>query len=198
LKILVLADEESKYLYDYFDKSKLEGVDLIISAGDLNPKYLEFFTSFTSAPIMYVKGNHDSCYEDTPPQGCICIDDKIVKFKNLRIMGLGGSLKYNTGRCQYTEEQMKQRYKKLWFSLMKNKGVDIVVTHAPIAGVNDGIDRAHMGFKVFDEIIDKYHPAYFIHGHVHKEYTRNFQRETLYKDTRVINGYEYYYLEVEP
>ena len=31
MKILVLADAESKYLWDYFDKKKLEGFDLIIS-----------------------------------------------------------------------------------------------------------------------------------------------------------------------
>ena len=40
MKILVLADAESKYLWDYFDKKKLEGIDLIISCGDLAPQYL--------------------------------------------------------------------------------------------------------------------------------------------------------------
>ena len=47
MKILILADVESKYLWDYFDKSKLEGVDLILSCGDLNPQYLSFVGSFT-------------------------------------------------------------------------------------------------------------------------------------------------------
>ena len=28
MKILAIADEESKYLWDYFEKSKLEGIDL--------------------------------------------------------------------------------------------------------------------------------------------------------------------------
>ena len=37
LKILVISDEESVSLWDYFDKSKLEGIDLIISCGDLAP-----------------------------------------------------------------------------------------------------------------------------------------------------------------
>ena len=35
MKILVLADKESPYLWDYFEKSKFEGIDLIISCGDL-------------------------------------------------------------------------------------------------------------------------------------------------------------------
>ena len=35
MRILVLADKESPYLWDYFEKSKFEGIDLIISCGDL-------------------------------------------------------------------------------------------------------------------------------------------------------------------
>jgi len=31
MKILAIADEESAYLWDYFEKSKLAGIDLIIS-----------------------------------------------------------------------------------------------------------------------------------------------------------------------
>ena len=42
MKILAIADVESKYLWDYFEKSKLEGIDLIISCGDLDPHYLSW------------------------------------------------------------------------------------------------------------------------------------------------------------
>ena len=31
MRILAIADEESKYLWDYFQKEKLEGIDLILS-----------------------------------------------------------------------------------------------------------------------------------------------------------------------
>ena len=37
MKILAIADEESKYLWNDFNKGKLEGADLIISCGDLDP-----------------------------------------------------------------------------------------------------------------------------------------------------------------
>lgn len=40
MKILVLADMESPYLWDFFEKSRLEGIDLILSCGDLSPHYL--------------------------------------------------------------------------------------------------------------------------------------------------------------
>ena len=63
MKILAIADEEARYLWDYFEKSKLKGVDLIISCGDLAPEYLSFLATFTSAPVLYVHGNHDDKYE---------------------------------------------------------------------------------------------------------------------------------------
>ena len=196
MKILILSDVESKYLWDYFEKEKLEGIDLILSCGDLKPQYLSFLASFTKAPVLYVRGNHDDCYEIDPPDGCICIEDSIYNFNGLRIMGLGGSIKYNNGKNQYTQNQMKKRVKRMWFKIMRNHGFDILLTHAPAAGFHEGDDRAHKGFDIFSELIDRYHPKFFIHGHVHKDYSRNFVRQDQIGDTTVINGYERFTLEI--
>ena len=196
MKILILSDVESKYLWDYFEKEKLEGIDLILSCGDLKPQYLSYLASFTKAPVLYVRGNHDDCYEIDPPDGCICIEDSIYNFNGLRIMGLGGSIKYNNGKNQYTQNQMKKRVKRMWFKLMRNHGFDILLTHAPAAGFHEGDDRAHKGFDIFSELIDRYHPKFFIHGHVHKDYSRNFVRQDQIGDTTVINGYERFTLEI--
>ena len=196
MKILILADVESKYLWDYFEKEKLEGIDLILSCGDLKPQYLSFLASFSKVPILYVRGNHDDCYKDNPPDGCICIEDNIYNHNGLRIMGLGGSLRYNKGINQYTQLQMKNRVCHMWLKLKKNKGFDILLTHAPAAGINEGDDHVHKGFEAFAELIDKYHPEYFIHGHVHKNYSMNFVREDKVGDTIVINGYDRYILEI--
>ena len=196
MKILILAEVESKYLWDYFEKEKLEGIDLILSCGDLKPQYLSFLASFSKVPILYVRGNHDDCYKDNPPDGCICIEDNIYNHNGLRIMGLGGSLRYNKGINQYTQLQMKNRVCHMWLKLKKNKGFDILLTHAPAAGINEGDDHVHKGFEAFAELIDKYHPKYFIHGHVHKNYSMNFVREDKVGDTIVINGYDRYILEI--
>ena len=100
MKILAIADEESAYYWDYFEKSKLEGIDLIISCGDLDPYYLSFLATFTSSPVLYVHGNHDNRYEQINPDGCICIDDDIYVYKGIRILGLGGSMRYKPGKFQ--------------------------------------------------------------------------------------------------
>lgn len=190
MKILAIADEESAYLWDYFEKSKLEGIDLIISCGDLDPRYLSFLATFTSAPVLYVHGNHDDKYEQIPPDGCICIDDKIYVHRGVRILGLGGSMRYKPGDHQYTEWQMKRRVRKLWFPLMRHGGFDILVAHAPAYQLNDGMDLPHQGFQVFRMLMEKYKPKYFLHGHVHMSYGRQHKRYDTYQDTKVVNAFE--------
>ncbi len=196
MNILVLADEESKYLWDYFEKSKLDGVDLIISCGDLKPQYLSFLATFAKVPILYVHGNHDAIYEITPPDGCICIDDDLYVYNGIRILGLGGSQCYNFGAYQYNEKEMRSRIFKLRRKLRKYGGFDILVTHAPALELNDGEDLPHKGFQAFRDLLDKYKPKYFLHGHVHLTYNWQQQRICTYNDTTtVINAYERYLFE---
>lgn len=196
MKILVLSDVESKFLWDYFEKTKLENIDLIISCGDLKSEYLEFLATFAKVPILYVHGNHDDSYDRKPPEGCICIDDQVYVYNGIRIAGLGGSMRYNIGKYQYSESEMRERATRLWFKIRKTKGIDILVTHAPAAGFNDGEDLPHKGFEVFNRILQKYKPKYYLHGHVHLTYKWNQQRECVYNEhTTVINGFERYIFE---
>ncbi|MCI5509330.1 MAG: metallophosphoesterase [Eubacterium sp.] len=190
MKILAIADEESKYLWDFFEKEKLEDIDLILSSGDLNPRYLSFLATFTSAPVLYVHGNHDDKYERIPPEGCICIEDQIYEHEGVRILGLGGSMRYRPGVNQYTEKEMVKRVKKLRFKLFRKKGFDILLTHSPAYQLNDGRDLPHQGFQVFNTLMDKYKPRFFIHGHVHMAYGRQHKRYDQYGDTHVINAFE--------
>ena len=76
--------------------------------------------------------------------------------------------------------------------IVKHKGFDILVTHAPAFGINDGQDLPHMGFKVFKQLMEKYRPKYFIHGHVHMNYGRQHVRCDRYLDTQILNSYERY------
>lgn len=198
MKILIVADEESRSLYDYYDSSKLRDVDLILSCGDLRASYLEFLVTMGHAPVIYIMGNHDDHYRSHPPEGCICVDEKVYNYKGLRIAGLGGCLRYKPdGIYMYTEEEQKKRVQKLKRQIQKYHGVDIFLTHAPARGIGDGEDYPHRGFQCFHEILDEYRPKYLIHGHQHLNYGGGL-RETEKNGTRIINGYESYELEIRP
>lgn len=190
MRILAIADEESKYLWDFFEKEKLEGIDLILSSGDLNPNYLSFLATFTSAPVLYVHGNHDDKYEKNPPEGCICIEDQIYVHEGIRILGLGGSMRYRPGIHQYTEKEMCRRVQRIRPKLFFKGGFDILLAHSPAYQLNDGRDLPHQGFQVFNTLMDKYHPRFFIHGHVHMAYGRQHKRYDQYGNTHVINAFD--------
>lgn len=196
MKILALADEEVPAFHDYYVPGKFKEYDLIISCGDLHASYLSFIVTMARAPVMYVHGNHDVRYSVKPPEGCDCIDDKLVVFKGLRILGLGGSYRYRPGEHQYTDTEMRRRIAKLKWKIRKHKGVDVVVSHAPLKGVGDGEDNAHQGFQEFLHFVDQYHPKYWLHGHVHMNYGMEHIREREYNGTKVINAYERYVLDI--
>lgn len=196
MKILVVADVESKSLWDYYDRSKTEGVDLIISCGDLAPEYLEFLESMVNCPLLYVRGNHDRCYDQKPPKGCIDIDDQIYDYKGLRILGLGGSMRYKPGSDMYTEEEMAARIRTMRRQIALMNGFDILVTHAPAKGYGDLPDIPHRGFECLNELMLRYHPRYMLHGHVHKDYGHFVREREHVSGTRIINAYDQITLNV--
>jgi len=160
MKFLVVGDKGEPLLYDYFDKSRFPGIDLILSTGDLRPGYLSFLMTMFNKPLYYVRGNHDIIYREKPPKGGRNIDGQIVTYKGVRILGL-----------------------------------DVILTHAPPKGIHEGRDQCHKGFSSFRNLIVRYQPCYFIHGHQHLIYPHAGERVTQIGKTQVINCYGYYILE---
>ena len=197
MKILVLSDVESKGLWDYYQPGKLAGYDLILSCGDLSPHYLSFIETFANVPVLYVHGNHDEKYAEYPPEGCFCIEDDIYVHNGVRILGLGGSMRYRPGAHQYSEREMTRRVRRLWWKLKRHKGFDILLTHAPAAEFHAGEDLCHRGFGVFRTLLEKYAPKYFIHGNVHMNYGLKTPRLSMLGNTVVINGYRIFEFEYD-
>ena len=196
MKILTISDEECPALWDYYMPGRLQAYDLILSCGDLKASYLSFLVTMGRSPVLYVHGNHDALYSVNPPEGCDCIDDHIVVFNGIRILGLGGCRRYRPSPHQYTEEAMRWRIRKLRWRLKRLGGVDIVVTHAPPKDLGDADDPAHWGFQALRDLIDEFHPKYLVHGHVHMSYGHNIPREIDYNGTTIINAYERYVIEL--
>lgn len=195
MKIWAVSDVESPYYWDYFEQTKLDGIDLILACGDLDPEYLSFLATFSRGPLLYVHGNHDAKYAEIPPEGCICIDNKIYVHQGIRILGLGGSMRYCPGEYQYTEWEMKKRVLRMKLPLLINHGFDILMTHAPAYQLGDGEDLPHRGFQVFRTLLDDYRPRYFVHGHAHPNYNVDAKRCLDYGKTKIYNTYERYIFE---
>lgn len=201
MRILLVADAESDYIWDHFNPDRFANIDLIISCGDLKSDYLGFIATMIHAPVYYVHGNHDTQYNENPPGGCDSIEDQLIIFKGLRIIGLGGSIRYNNRPLfsqppfQCTEKEMEKRIKKLKRKIAANNGFDILVSHAPPHGIGDDVDLCHTGFKTFLTLLDEYKPSYMFHGHMHLKFGRG-ERIKKYNDTTIIDAYGYHILEI--
>lgn len=195
MRILAVADKESAALYDHYRPGKLDGFDLILGCGDLSEGYLEFLMTLADCPLVYVHGNHDENHKKVP-LGCICADDKVVEVAGLRILGLGGSMKYRDGKYMYSERRMRLRILRRKFSIMRHGGIDVLLTHAPARGLNDLEDLPHRGFQCFHKLLKKYKPALFVHGHVHREYNHNIPQRTIHDGTLVVNAFGYAVIEI--
>lgn len=191
MRILAVGDIPSPYYYEHYTPGMLDRFDLILSCGDLRQGYLEFLATLAHCPVVYVRGNHDDSYAQVPPEGCICAEDRVITCQGLRILGLGGSYRYRNGDNLYSEGQMRRRIRRLGPQLWRNRGFDILLAHAPAYRINDLDSLSHRGFQCFVELLDRYEPAYFVHGHVHRNYGANIPQRTVRGNTTIINAYDH-------
>lgn len=105
MKVLAIADVEERCLWDFYSEKRFGDVDLILSAGDLDPDYLEFLVTVTNKPLLYVRGNHDDRYARRASGGCLCVEDEVYVYRGLRVAGLGGSMRYRDGANMYSERE---------------------------------------------------------------------------------------------
>lgn len=197
--VLSAGDLPIRY-YDYI--TTILAKDLYYVYGNHN---LEFFNqnmkrSNTVDYLSISQSGKIKIENESPNGGGIILDGHCIydKKRDLILMGLGGSMLYNYGSSQYTEIQMRTRIMKLIPCLLYNRKrygryLDILITHAPPFGIGDGEDLCHKGFECFLTFMEKYKPKYLLHGHVHL-FDENAPRETVYKDTTVINIYKNYIL----
>lgn len=201
MKILFLSDtvmpqmESAVNLRRYYSD-----IELVVSCGDLPAAYLEFITSILNAPLFYVRGNHDTNYDEKPPGG-EDLHRRLLTFQNLSFYGLEGSIRYNDRGIQYTEGEMRGMVvgaaPYLQFHRLQHGRVDVLVTHSPPQGIHDGEDGPHRGFGSLLRFLQWYRPRYMVHGHVHT-WDRRVTTRTEYQQTCIININPVTVMEIEP
>ena len=194
MRILAVADVESPSLYDYYQPGKLDNIDLIIACGDLSAEYLEFLVTMAGCPLVYVHGNHDDWPRE--PEGCICIDGRVFSYKGLRIAGLPGCFRYREGKYLFTERRMESMARTLKRRILRHRGIDVLVTHAPARHLNDFESVAHRGFECYNTLLEHYRPMLFVHGHIHTSYGARIPRRTAHGATTVINACDHCVIEI--
>ncbi len=201
MKILCVSDTVMQQMESAAHlRRRYHDVELVVSCGDMPAAYLEFITSVLSVPLFYVRGNHDTGYDERPPGG-INLHRHFAEYHGITFYGIEGSLRYNNSPIQYSQFDMRSMVFKsalplLPRRLLKKRGVDVFVTHAPARGIHDADDLPHRGINAFRTFMNWYRPRYMLHGHVHT-YDRRTIVETCYRQTCVMNINPFTLLEIE-
>ncbi|MHC1786729.1 MAG: metallophosphoesterase [Christensenellales bacterium] len=190
LRALVISDQESNFIWDFFDRSHFQSIDVIISCGDLKASYLSFVTTMVAAPLLYVPGNHDSHYLTQPPEGCEDLTCRMVTLKGVRFLGFGGANSRSPLPFHYSEKDVTRQITKRMPEICSNGGFDVLVTHTPAFGLGDGEDSFHKGFLSYRALLDQFTPRYHLHGHQHLSYP-GAREQMVHKGTSIINAYGY-------
>lgn len=194
LRLLAVSDEVEPQLLDERTVAGQGRIDLLIGCGDLPADYLDGLATLYAAPLVFVRGNHDPPDRkgDYPPDAEI--DGRVVTERGLLIAGLEGCIRYSGGPHQYTERQMTAKALALRFRL-RGRRPDVLITHGPPAGINEGSDPPHRGLRAVRRAVEWMHPRLLLHGHVHP-YGRDTPREGQLGETRVINVVGHRLIEV--
>jgi len=207
MKILAVSDKIVDIIYTSSITERLKDVDFVVSCGDLPNSYLEFIVSTLNKPLFYVHGNHhiDTIYTENGareggPEGCINLDNRIIEYNGVIIGGLEGSIRYSTGKYQYTDFQMCMKINRMKPRLYLNKifkkrYIDILITHSPPYKIQDQDDLPHRGFKCLAGFIKSFSPKFLIHGHIHVYGIDNSRIKKVGK-TKVINAYGFRVIEI--
>jgi hypothetical protein len=210
-KALAVSDQIDPRIYSSTLRERMPDVSVVFGCGDLPARYLEFLADALNKPVYFVLGNHleeltrkGEAGRPYQPMGCIDIGGRVVRdeMTGMILAGVPGSPRYTDGEeQQYTETQIswmlfKMRPRLLWNRFRHGRALDVLITHAPPRDVNDRDDPPHRGFKALRRFLERFHPAYHLHGHVHL-YDRNEPSEVDFEQSRVINVYPYKVIEFE-
>jgi uncharacterized protein len=181
MKVLALADRPASI--NIKDVVMAEGIELIVTLGDLTREDLIMLEYVTDIPKIGVYGNHCSgnYMEDL---GIMNMHQKIWEYGGLKFGGFEGCVRYKESRYapMYTQDEANEMMDEFPY-------VDVFLSHCPPRGVNDLEEIAHQGFDALRSYLDTHSPKYWMHGHT---YPTEDSLITKYRDTKVeyVFGYK--------
>lgn len=188
IRLLAVSDAIEPALADARNRAALGSMDLILGAGDLDCDDLAFVADGIDAPLVYVRGNHDS---DERWQQCRdhCPDPihstAVLHRAGLAIVGL--TWPGRRGRAAQRNERIAwSQALQVAARRVANHDPIIVVSHAPPLAAGDvATDAYHRGFKGYRWLLERLEPTLWLHGHTPLAAARDWQVQV--GRTKVIN-----------
>jgi predicted phosphodiesterase len=159
MKTLVIADRNPHVAIA--ETVQTEGVELIITLGDLTREDIIELASIQDIPKIGVYGNHDSG-KYMSELGIMDMHRTVWDYQGLKFGGFQGCVRYkdNPDAIMYTQQEAVGMMQGFPY-------VDIFLSHCPPRGINDEEEIAHQGFDALRSYLDAQQPRVWLHGHTY-------------------------------
>jgi len=169
IRILAVSDDMDAALDHRQNRERLGRVDLICGCGDLSADYLAFLADAFVAPLVYVRGNHDTglawdSWRDRLPEPLP--DGRVEAHCGVDILGVSWPVR---GAGSTFERESAAWRQVLRAGLRPRGGVPsdlLVLSHVPPRDLGDvSSDPFHRGFGAYRWLADRVQPRLWLHGH---------------------------------
>jgi len=168
VRILAVSDVLEPALNDRRNKEAMGSLDLILGCGDLDFDDLAYVADSFDAPLLYVRGNHDTGERWRRSSGTCPVpmaSSTVMKANGLCIGGLSwpGVHDRESGR---SESGAWRQAIALAARRVGHAEPLLVISHVPPAGVGDvPTDAYHRGFSGYAWLLRTLQPRLWLHGH---------------------------------
>ena len=168
IRLLAASDERDPTLEVAANRAALEPVDLVIGCGDLSPDWLGFLGDAFVAPLIFVRGNHDTGgpwpMPREVPLPASGIDDQ--SLSGFEILALPWPA-FDAGKARRDERAAWRQVVGVGPARLLFGASDvIVVSHVPPRGAGDTPDDPyHVGFAAYEFVARRLRPRLWLHGH---------------------------------
>jgi predicted phosphodiesterase len=159
MRALVIADRGPGI--DFRNIIDENGIDLVITLGDLERHDLLGLVGIKDIPKIGVYGNH--CSGNYMPElGILNLHMATWDFHGVKFGGFQGCVRYkeNPDAIMYTQGEATAM-------LTQFPQVDIFICHCPPRGVNDEDELSHQGFDGLRQYVLQMRPKVLLHGHTY-------------------------------
>jgi uncharacterized protein len=173
IRFLAASDAPDKALEFEVNRDALGPIDGLIGCGDLEPGWLDYLACTFSAPLVYVRGNHDhgGAWED----GSIAVPGWLSPGAGQRVAGIeivglewpGAGEHGNRRRPSLAWRHSLTLFaRRVLASLTGRREPVLIISHAPPEGAGDApTDAYHVGFGGYRWLLRRLRPPLWLHGH---------------------------------
>ncbi len=177
IRILAVSDVLEPTLTDGRNRNGMGPIDLIVGCGDLDFDDLAYVADSFDAPMVYIRGNHDSGNDWRHASGYCPVpmpSNSVTRRNGLSIGGLSWPGTHGQESVRSESGAWRQALALAGRRIGRGDPL-IIISHVPPAGAGDvPTDAYHRGFKGYAWLLRHLAPRLWLHGHTPLASTRDW------------------------